>query len=148
MRARNAAVLLTVALAVYLVLLAGRGVALVRTAEPVPVLLGAGVLLLPLLGVWVTVVTWRSGARIQRLSRKLAAEGALPDVSGLPRRPSGRVDRAAADAWFEERRAEVAAAPDDWRTWYRLAYAYDVAGDRGRARRTMRRAVELEARDR
>lgn len=147
MRTRNIALLLTAAVAVYLVLLAGRGIALLRTGELVPVLLGLGVLLLPLLGVWILVTTWRSGTRLQRLSRRLAEEGALPDVSDLPRRPSGRVDRAAADSWFEERRAEVTDAPEDWRTWYRLAYAYDVAGDRTRARETMRRAVELEAQD-
>ncbi|WP_216216315.1 hypothetical protein [Amycolatopsis aidingensis] len=145
MRARNIALLLTLAVAVYLVLLAGRAVALLRTGEVVPVLFGLGVLLLPLLGVWILVTTWRSGVRIQRLARRLEAEGGLPDVSELPRRPSGRVDRAAADEWFERRRAELAAEPEDWRHWYRLAYAYDIAGDRRRARATMRKAVELEA---
>jgi Flp pilus assembly protein TadD len=69
-------------------------------------------------------------------------------VSDLPRRPSGRVDRDAADAWFEGRRAEVEENSGDWRAWYRLAYAYDVAGDRRRARATMRKAVDLEAADR
>ncbi len=101
--------------------------------------------MLPLLGVWMLVSTWRSGVQIQRLARRLEAEGGLPDTSDLPRRPSGRVDRAAADTWFDERRAEVEADPQDWRRWYRLAYAYDIAGDRRRARATMRKAVELEA---
>jgi hypothetical protein len=147
-RARNVALILTAALAVYLVLLADRAFALIATGSGVGIALGLGVLALPVLGVWVVVVTWRSGLQIQRLSRRLDAEGALPDVSDLPRRPSGRVDRAAADAWFDERRAEVEASPDDWRVWYRLAYAYDIAGDRRRARATMRKAVELEAADR
>lgn len=147
MRARNVALLLTAAVVVYLVLLTGRAIALLRTGETVAVLLGTGVLVLPLLGVWLLVTTWRSGTRVQRLARRLDAEGGLPDVSDLPRRPSGRVDRAAADAWFEKRRAEVEAAPEDWRRWYRLAYAYDVAGDRRRARETMRRAIDLEAAD-
>ena len=40
---------------------------------------------------------------------------------------------------------EVEASPDDWRVWFRLAYAYDIAGDRGRARETMRKAIELHA---
>ena len=43
-------------------------------------------------------------------------------------------------------RAEVEAAPDDWRGWYRLAHAYDLAGDRKRARSAMRQAIELAAR--
>lgn len=145
MRARNFALVMTAALGVYVVLLAGRGIALLRSGETVPVLFGIGVLLLPLLGIWIIATTWRSGVQIQRLSRKLEAEGGLPDVSDLPRRPSGRVDRDAADAWFDERRAEVEADQENWRTWYRLAYAYEIAGDRKRARATMRRAVELEA---
>ncbi|MBK1788587.1 tetratricopeptide repeat protein [Prauserella cavernicola] len=145
MRARNVAILLTVAVAVYLVLLAGRAVALLRTGEPMPMLFGVAVLILPLLGAWMLAATWRSGNRIQRLARRLEADGELPDVSGLPRMPSGRVDRKAADSWFDERRAEVEAEPDDWRRWYRLAHAYDIAGDRRRARATMRKAIELEA---
>ncbi|MFI5612839.1 tetratricopeptide repeat protein [Amycolatopsis sp. NPDC051903] len=148
MRARNVALLLTAALVVYLVLLAERAVQLFATGTPAGIALGVGVFLLPLLGVWIVVVTWRSGLQIQRLSRRLDAEGGLPDVSDLPRRPSGRVDRAAADAWFDQRRAEVEANQDDWRAWYRLAYAYDIAGDRRRARATMRKAVDLEAADR
>ncbi|ASR35343.1 hypothetical protein BAY61_10440 [Prauserella marina] len=148
MRARNVAILLTAAVAVYLVLLGGRGVALMRTGEPMAVVFGVAVFVLPLLGVWMLVTTWRSGTRIQQLARRLEAEEGLPDVSGLPRRPSGRVDRAAADAWFDERKAELEADPGDWRGWYRLAYAYDIAGDRSRARATMRKAVELEAADR
>jgi len=147
MRARNVALLLTAAAAIYLVLLAGRAVALLRTGETVPVLFGVGVLLLPLLGVWILVNTWRSGTRVQRLARRLEAEGGLPDVHELPRLPSGRVDRKAADDWFADRQVELEASPDDWRRWYRLAHAYDIAGDRRRARETMRRAIDLEAQE-
>ncbi|MFD8495526.1 hypothetical protein [Amycolatopsis sp. NPDC059657] len=145
MKARNVALLLTAALIVYFVLLAGRAIALFQAGGTVPVLLGIGVLLLPLLGVWVVVSTWRSGVRIQRLGRRLDEEGGLPDISDLPRRASGRVERQAADVWFDARQAEVEADPSDWRNWYRLAFAYDIAGDRRRARETMRKAVELEA---
>jgi Flp pilus assembly protein TadD len=63
----------------------------------------------------------------------------------LPRTAGGRVDRAAADARFEMRRVEVEAEPDDWRRWYRLALAYDDAGDRKRARSAMRTAIERAA---
>ncbi|GAB3587156.1 tetratricopeptide repeat protein [Amycolatopsis endophytica] len=145
MKARNAALVLTAALVVYLVLLGARGVELIATGTGAGVALGAGVLVLPLLGVWMVVATWRSGTRIQHLARRLDAEGGLPDIEDLPRRPSGRVDRAAADAWFDERRAELEEHPGDWRYWYRLAHAYDIAGDRRRARATMRRALDLEA---
>ena len=137
--------LMTAGVLLYLVLLAGRAVALLRSGETAAVVLGVAVLVLPLLGAWMVASTWRSGLRIERLTRRLAAEDGLPDTSQLPRRPSGRVDRAAADAWFVERKAELDAHPDDWRAWYRVAHAYDVAGDRRRAREAMRHAVDLES---
>jgi Tfp pilus assembly protein PilF len=70
------------------------------------------------------------------------------DVSSLPRMPSGRIQRDAADALFESVRAELEGDPDNWRRWYRLARAYDYAGDRSRARETMRKAVEMQERGR
>lgn len=135
--------LLTAVLAVYFVLLAQRAVWLIRTGTAVGVGLGVGVLILPVLGGWIAVANWRFGIRVQRLAERLADEGGLPDTSTLPRRPSGRVDREVADAWFEERRAEVELDPDDWRRWYRLAHGYDLAGDRRRARDAMRHALRL-----
>lgn len=146
-KAFQLSVLLTVLVLVYLVLLAGRAVALLRTGEVVPVVLGVAVLALPLLGLWVLLSTWRFGLRVRRLSLRLAEEGGPPDTAELPRRPSGRVDRQAADAWFAGREAELAADPDDWRGWYRIAHAYDLAGDRRRAREAMRTAVTLSEND-
>jgi cytochrome c-type biogenesis protein CcmH/NrfG len=137
------AVLLTAALVVYLVLLTDRAVLLIQSGSAVGLGLGIAVLALPLIGVWFVVAQWRNGIRISRLAKRLAAEGGLPDTSDLPRRPSGRVDRDAADQWFAQRRVEVEQTPEDWRAWFRLAHAYDVAGDRGRAREAMRRAIEL-----
>ncbi|MCP2256913.1 hypothetical protein LX15_000596 [Streptoalloteichus tenebrarius] len=143
MSARSVALLVTVVLVVYFVMLAGRAVALFRTGDPVGIALGAAVLALPLIGMWIAVANLRFGMRTERLARRLAEEGGLPDTAHLPRLPSGRVERDAADAWFAERRAEVERAPEDWRCWFRLAEAYDMAGDRRRARETMRRALEL-----
>ncbi|MGH3860912.1 hypothetical protein [Actinokineospora sp.] len=143
MSARTVSLILTAVLVLYFVLLGGRAVALFRDGSPLAVAFGVGVLLLPIVGAWVAWSTIRFGMRTSELGKRLQAEGGLPDTSDLPRMPSGRVDRAAADAWFEERRAEVEASPDDWRCWYRLAVAYDVAGDRGRARETMRKALDL-----
>lgn len=142
------AAVLTAGVALHLVLLAGRAVALLRSGEPVGVALGASVLILPVLGAWMVVSTWLSGIRVARLTQRLAAEGGLPDVSDLTRRPSGRVEPDAADAYFAERKAEVEASPRDWRAWYRVAHAYDLAGDRRRAREAMKRAVALEAEER
>ena len=136
---------LCVALAVYFVILGRTAIALLRDGTPAAVALGIGVLILPVVGVWVTVATLRAGLAHQRLARLADEAGMDLDVSALPRRPSGRIDRDAADGLFQTVRAEVEADPQDWRRWYRLARAYDHAGDRGRAREAMRRAVDLEA---
>ncbi|WP_374727380.1 hypothetical protein [Haloactinomyces albus] len=144
---RASAFVLAAVLAVYLVLMGSRAVTMIVTGEPVFVALGVAVLVLPLLGAVLVFDQIRFGARTERLARRLDEEGALPDVSHLPRRPSGRVRRAAADAWFDEKQAELEAAPQDWRMWFALAQAYDLAGDRNRGRKTMRRAIELERAD-
>ena len=134
---------LTGALIVYFWLLTSRAVILIGSGEPLAVALGIGVLLLPIIGVVLVVWELRFGWQTQNLARRLAAEDRLYDDSELPRRASGRIEREAADAHFEVIRTEVEAAPDDWRGWYRLAQAYDLSGDRKRARAAMRHAIEL-----
>ncbi|PRY42542.1 tetratricopeptide repeat protein [Umezawaea tangerina] len=143
MKTRTVALLLTAVLAVYFVMLGSKGVLLITTGDPVGIGLGIGVLLLPLIGVWIAWTNLRFGLKTEKMARQLAAEGELPDTTSLPRRPSGRVDRDAADTYFEQRRTETEAEPDNWRSWFRLAQAYDLAGDRARARETMRKAIEL-----
>ncbi len=129
-------------LAVYLLAVGQRGLVLILDGRPAFVLLGVGVLTLPLIGVWVVVKELSFGRATERLGTELAAAGALP-VDNLPRRPSGRVNRAAADAAFASYQREVEAAPGSWVAWFRLGLAYDAAGDRTRARRAMRRAIAL-----
>ena len=128
--------------AFYAVLIGAKAVALLGTGEPVPVLLGVAVLVVPLLGGALVVREVMFGRDSARLARRLEAEGGLP-VDDLPRRPSGRVDRRAADAQFEQLRRVVDEHPDDWRAWFRLALAYDAAGDRTRARAAARHAIGL-----
>lgn len=139
---------IVVALSFYFVLLGQRGIALIQDGRAVPVVLGIAVLVLPLLGVWMVVATIRSGLSHQHLARRIHDEGLELDVADLPRRPSGRIERDAADALFAQVKQEWESDPDNWRSSYRLARAYDYAGDRGRARETMRRAVALEKHER
>lgn len=139
------AVLLSALLLLYIVAVADRGAALVRTGEPVAVLLGLAVLVLPALGVWVLLREWRMAVAVQRMADELERAGRLP-VDDLPRSPGGRIDRAAADEAFAVTRADVEASPEDWAAWYRLAFAYDAAGDRRRARESLRTAARLHRR--
>ena len=135
---------LCLALGVYFVTLTRTAIALLRAGTPAAVALGVGVLLLPIVGAWATVATLRAGLAHQRLARLAAEDGMDLDVSSLPRTPSGRLQRDAADALFGTVRAELEAEPDNWRRWYRVARAYDYAGDRTRAREAMRKAVALQ----
>lgn len=137
-----AALALTALLALYVALVASRAVALMRTGEPVGVALGAAFAVLPLLAIWFVVREWRLAADVQRMADELAAAGALP-ADDLPRSAGGRIDRAAARSAFAGARTEAEANSGDWAAWYRLAFAYDAAGDRRRARESLRRASAL-----
>ncbi|WP_328998918.1 hypothetical protein OHA18_31290 [Kribbella sp. NBC_00709] len=140
MNAKRTAILLAVVFVAYAVLLGWRGVLLIGTGDPVAVVLGIAVLIIPLLGAYLVWRELQFGRRTEVLARELETSGGLP-VDDLPRRPSGRIDRAAADEAFGKYKAEAEAAPGDWRVWFRLSTAYDAAGDRKRARETMRAAI-------
>jgi hypothetical protein len=135
-----------VALVVYFFLLGRIAMAFITSGEPAAIVLGLALLIFPLVGIWVMVSTLRAGLAHQRLARIIKDEGMELDVSSLPRMPSGRIKRDAADALFVTVRDELESDPDNWRRWYRLARAYDYAGDRSRAREAMRKAVEMEER--
>ena len=135
-------VLVLVLLALYGWAIVGRGVEMLRSGEPVVVGLGTAVLVFPLLVLVLIAVELRLATRVQRMADELADAGELP-VDDLPRSPGGRIDRAAADAAFGPFRAAVEAEPASWKAWYHLAFAYDAAGDRKRARAALRKASAL-----
>lgn len=140
MTPKRVVALLLAALLVYFGFIGYRGVLLLGEPRWSLKLLGAAVLVVPLIGLYTVYGELRFGQATERLAQRLVAEGD-PGEPDLPRRPSGRVEREAADALFEQRRVAVEADPDDWRGWYRLAVAYDYAGDRKRARSAMRTAI-------
>ena len=134
---------LCVALVVYFLLLGRIATAFIVSGRLAAIGLGVALMILPLIGVWVMVSTLRAGLAHQRLARIIHDEGLELDVSALPRMPSGRIRREAADVLFQSVREEVEREPDNWRHWYRLARAYDYAGDRRRAREAMKTALEI-----
>jgi hypothetical protein len=128
-------VLLVVApLGFYIVLLGVRGVSLLGDPRWVVKGLGLGIVLLPVVGVGIVVEELRFGRAAQRLGEVLDDAGEPAPLPGDPQ-----------DV-FDVRRSQVEQAPDDWRTWYRLGVAYGAAGDVGRGRRAVRKAIALEAR--
>lgn len=144
-RATLGAIALSLLLVLYIVTAVRAGLALIGTGEPVAVGLGAAVLVLPALGLWLLVREWRLALAVQAMSDELAAAGRLP-VDDLPRLPSGRPARgAAADGAFADARAAVEADPASWERWFALGFAYDAARDRRRARMALRTAARLRA---
>jgi cytochrome c-type biogenesis protein CcmH/NrfG len=137
---------LCVAMLAYFVLLGRMAVAMIASGRAAAVGLGLAVLIMPLIGLWAMVATLRAGIAHQKLANLIAVDGMELDTSALPRRASGRIERDAADALFASVRTEVEDHPDDWRRWYRLARAYDYAGDRRRAREAMKAALEMQGR--
>lgn len=143
MKGRVAALLMAALLAFYLVVVGWRAVLFVQSGNPIGIILGVALLVLPLIGVWALSRELLFGVRSERLVRQLQADDALPR-DDLPVRASGRPERSAADADFPRFQADVEAHPNDWQAWFRLGLAYDAAGDRRRARGAIRTAISLE----
>ncbi|MEV6652756.1 hypothetical protein [Streptomyces sp. NPDC051219] len=142
MRAKITYFGLAAVLVVYFVLVGSRGVLLIEQGTPLTIAFGVSVLVLPLIGCWFLWHSTQFARKANRLAQELEAEGGLP-VDELARTPGGRIDRDSADAVFAKRRAETEDAPDDWRSWFRLAIAYHDARDTPRARKAMQRAIAL-----
>jgi hypothetical protein len=130
--ARRTAALLVLAVAYYTFVIGSRAVTLLRDRRLAFRGLGAGLLLLAVVGIVLVVAEVRFGAASQRLGR-------LRGTDAPPQRTL-----AEADAAFDGAQAAVEAAPEDWRAWYDLALAYADARDPRRGRSAMRRAIALE----
>ncbi|MET9258317.1 hypothetical protein ACGFZL_18730 [Streptomyces sp. NPDC048182] len=142
MRAKITYIVTAAVLVFYFVLVGSRGVLLIEDGAPVTVTFGVAVLILPFIGLWFLWKNTQFVRRANALAAELDAEGALP-VDELKRTAAGRIDRDSADEVFARRRAETESAPDDWRSWFRLAVAYHDARDTPRARKAMQRAIAL-----
>lgn len=142
MKNRFAALLMALLLLLYIVIAGQRAILLFEAGSALGVIAGSALIVFPLVGVW---ALWRElafGWGTERLVKRLDAEGGLPEQTETL--PSGRAVRAAVDAEFPKYAAEVEAAPESWRAWFRLGLAYDASGDRRRARWALREAIKLE----
>jgi len=143
MTARIGAIVMAALLALYLVVVAQYAILLLGSGDSIAVGIGAALIVLPVIGAWALLAEILFVARGNRLIARLGDEGGLPP-DDLPRSPSGRIDRAAADVEFPAYQAAVEANPESWRDWLRLGLAYDASGDRRRARWASRKAISLE----
>jgi cytochrome c-type biogenesis protein CcmH/NrfG len=79
---------------------------------------------------------------IEKLSKQIETDGTWPELK-FEFRPSGRATKESAAIVFAEYAKKVAADADNYLNWFALGLAYDAAGDRRRARASMRRALKL-----
>ncbi|NYI41819.1 hypothetical protein [Demequina lutea] len=128
--------------ALYFALVAGRAVVFIATGDPVARALGFALLLFPALGAWWLLHEWRLGTAVQRMADELEADGRLPVHEG-DRDSRGRLTAEAQDAVFEFAKREVELRPDDWAAWFHVGFAYDAAGDRSMARKSLGHAATL-----
>ncbi|GAA1610118.1 hypothetical protein [Leucobacter chromiireducens] len=143
LRAIVGVTIMSALLVLYFVFAGIRAIGLLRSGELLPIVMGVAMLVLPLLGVWALVRELMFGRQATRLADALAAAGEMPDEP-VATRPSGRPERADADAAFPRYRAEAEAAPERWQSWMRLGIVYDACGDRKRARAAIREAIRRE----
>jgi tetratricopeptide (TPR) repeat protein len=126
----------------YAVIALWRGWYLLFSGDPVLVVFGIAILVIPILGAWLIYREIVFGFAMQHMGKAMAASGELPTESH-ERLPSGRLPIEEADLRFQQAQRQVEAAPLMWQAWYRLGLAYDDARDRKRARAAMRQAWTL-----
>ena len=144
MQAKLGAVVMSALTLMYLWLLGGKGLILLTQPILMGKVMGGFILVLPLVAAWGIWAELRFGMRIEKMAAQVEEEGRWP-ITDIPIRPSGRPEKAAAEAAFERIRNEVDQAPEDWHSWFNLGLAYDANGDRRRARASMRKALKLRA---
>lgn len=128
-------------LALYIGLAGSWAVQLMASGEPLGIGLGIALVVLAGIGAWALATELVFGVRLDRLVRRLDAAGGMP--TPLPKAPSGRADKDAADDAFPVAKADVEANPESWESWLRLSMAYDAARDRRRARKAARESIRL-----
>lgn len=147
MRSRIAVAVMAALLVLYIALVGQRAWLLIVSGDPIGVVMGAVLVVFPVVAAWALGRELWFGIRAKQLGRRLGEEGGLP-AELVAVRPSGRVLREEGESLFPAYKDQAEQHPDDWRSWYRLGLVYDAAGDRRRARAAVRTAITLEKSDR
>jgi hypothetical protein len=129
-------------LLLYFSLVADQSFSLLRADDGLSRAMGLALIAFPAICVVWIVRGWRLGTTVLRMSNVLDGEGRLPIHDGTTL-SDGRLTDDAAEAVFEVARRAVEDRPDDWRTWFHVAYAYEASGNRAMARRALRHGARL-----
>lgn len=125
--------------ALYIGMTFTQAIRFLSTGTLIAQIMGVAILVIPAFCTWILIREVLFGLRTEKMGKSLAATGELP--MDLPRTPSGRFVRSAADEDFPNHQRDVEENPESWKSWYRLALAYEACGDKTRARKSMRTAI-------
>lgn len=142
MKSKLTVVLVTILLVVYLLSTLQRAWIMFTSEQFIAKMFAVALFVLPIIGFWALCKELVFGYKTAKLAKVLEQENGLP-VDNLERTAAGRVVRESADLAFVEYKFAAQQSPQDWRVWFRLSCIYDAAGDRKRARQTMRKAINF-----
>ena len=142
MKSKLSAALMGLLTLVYVALLSNTGFKLIGMESLIARAMGALILVFPVFAIWLTLMEFRFGSQMEKLSTKIEADGNWPQLA-FDYRPSGRPTKDSAAKVFEQVAKKVVAEEGNYLNWFALGLAYDASGDRRRARAAMRRALKL-----
>lgn len=126
----------------YVGLLANTGITLLWVNDTVAKAMGVLILVFPVFAIWLTILEFRFGIQLEKLTEQINQAGAFPSLD-FEFRPSGRPTKESAVKVFSHYAKAVEKNEDDYLLWFALGLAYDACGDRRRARLAMRKAIKL-----
>ena len=139
-RGRAAAVFMALLLGLYLIASAILGIGYVSAGQPVAVIMGSALLVLPLIGAWALGTELRFGVRSEQLLKQLSETGEHP---AEPPASAAAEYREQAERLLPELEAASGASEARWQDWMRLGVVLDAAGKRKEARSAVRAAIRL-----
>ncbi|MEV6770191.1 hypothetical protein AB0N05_16360 [Nocardia sp. NPDC051030] len=117
------------------------------TASPAGIAIGASLAGFGVMAAWLIASQIRFGMRADRLLNLMVEEGDPRCYPEIERTPSGRVNQTAAARYRDERRRAAEESPEDWRMWFLLGGAHEMAKDHRSAVAALRMATTLQAQE-
>lgn len=135
-------IVMSVLLVLYFVYAVQRAIALFQTGTWITVLMGAALIVLPLIGVWALIREIKFGRDATKLVDELDRTGRVP-IEEIETLPTGKPVRDQAELVLVNYVADAEKNTDSWEAWARLGIMQDACGDRTSGRRSLRRAISL-----
>ena len=91
--------------------------------------------------IWFLALEWRLALLVDQMGKELERRDDLP-LANITPDVTGKQLEARIRQVFKGLRADIEQDPENWRTWYHAAFAYNAMGDRKNARTALREAAK------